>query len=384
MGRVEGLARSSLVARDAEGMLARLRDHYRALVAVGITRVVDCAVTPDLATIYRELARRGDVLAPTVMMPVAGTTFLDAPWDALEGPPTGSDGSADDPLVTGPVKLIFDGAPECAMCMTVWQSMAAVFSAFALSIRRGTLDPVRTALSVRARLSRDGKLRSGITLYRPDEARKIVAAAADRGFAVATHAEGNEAMAGIVEAYEAAGPSLGRGGVPRIEHAIFVERELVPRIASLGCTVVAQPSFVGLPSFANAPSVPRLPGIPIRWLLDGGVNVAGSSDYPVVGFDPLDGMRRAVSRRSWRGTAYEPGQAISLDEALVLYTRAAAEAAGCLERSGTLERGKRADVVVLDRTISNVDDLENARVSSTVIGGNVVAGTLPPVEERHP
>src|SRR5262249_42523691 len=123
---------------------------------------------------------------------------------------------------------------------------------------------------------------------------------------------------------------------------------LVRKIAALGCTAVVQPPFLGLPVFGDAPRVPRLPGIPIRWLLDAGVNVAGSSDYPVVAFDPLDGIRRAVTRRTRGGEVYEPGQAISIDEALVLYTRAAAEAAGCRKLCGTLERGKRADIVVLD------------------------------------
>jgi predicted amidohydrolase YtcJ len=326
-------------------------------------------------TVYRELARRGEVLVPTVMMPVAGTSYLDEPWDALEGPPTGSDGSPDlAPLVTGPLKLIYDGAPTCAMCMTAWQSLAAFFGALALSIRRGSWDPVRTSMSVRPRLSRDGKLRSGLTLYKPEEAKKIVAAAVERGFAIGTHAEGNLAMAETLEAYEAAGPALGRHGAPRIEHALFLERELVPRLAALGCMVVAQPSFLGLPAFGDAPSVPRLPGLPIRWLLDGGVKVAGSSDFPVIGFDPLDGIRRAVTRVTGRGTAYEPGQAVTLDEALAMYTRAAAEAAGSLERCGTLEAGKRADVVVLNRALATADDLEGARVKATVIGGKVVAG----------
>jgi len=311
------------------------------------------------------------------MMPVAGTTYLDAPWDALEGPPTGSDRTADmAPLVTGPVKLFFDGAPTCAMCLTAAQSLAVFFNAFALSIRRGSWDPIRTMLSVRARLSPDGKFRSGMTLYKPDEAKRIVATAVDRGFAVATHAEGNEAIAGVLEAYEAAGPSLARHGAPRLEHAIFLERELVPRLASLGCTVVAQPAFLGLPAFGDAPSVPRLPAIPMRWLLDGGVKVAGSSDFPVIGFDTLEGMRRAVTRRTRHGNAYEPSQAISLEEALVLYTRAAAEAAGCIGRCGTLEAGKRADLVVLNRQLAKTEDLDEAQVAATVIGGKQVSGTL--------
>jgi predicted amidohydrolase YtcJ len=111
-------------------------------------------------------------------------------------------------------------------------------------------------------------------------------------------------------------------------------------------------------------------------LLDASVMVAGSSDYPCVGLDPLDGIRRAVTRVTPDGGAYEPAQAITLDEALVLYTRAAADAAGCLDRCGTLEPGKRADVVVLNRHVAKPEDLADARVAATVIRGSVVAGSL--------
>src|SRR5437868_2071216 len=67
MSRVESLARANLVARDAEGFLARLARHHRALAAAGITRVVDATVPADLAALYREASRRGLLTVPTVM-----------------------------------------------------------------------------------------------------------------------------------------------------------------------------------------------------------------------------------------------------------------------------------------------------------------------------
>ena len=70
----------------------------------------------------------------------------------------------------------------------------------------------------------------------------------------------------------------------------------------------------------------------------------------------------------------EPDQRIDLREALTLYTRAAAEACACLDRCGTLEAGKRADIVVLDGPLGAGKDLDSARVRATVIGGEVVFG----------
>jgi len=371
MSKVEMLARASLAAHDVEGFFERLAHHHERMAAAGITRVVDAAVPGDVATLYEEAARRGLLVVPTVMLPVSTTGYLETPWDVLDGPVTEM---KDGPLSVGALKLILDGAPACAMCLGWWQVAATVLRSGAMAIRLGSLDPARTALSLKPRFGRD--IRTGISIYGRDEATRIVRAAADRGFALATHAIGNEAVEVALAAYEAAGPGLGRAGIPRIEHAIFLSRDLVSRIAGVGAAVVTQPAFMSLPAYANAPSIPGVRNAPLRWLLDAGVKVAGSSDAPVAGFEPLDGIRAALTRRTARGRVYEADQRVELHEALVMYTRTAAEVSGCLDRSGTLEAGKRADVVVLDRSLSPASALDAARVRATVVGGKVVFGTL--------
>jgi predicted amidohydrolase YtcJ len=84
MSRAEALARASLIAHDAEGFFERLREHHRALAAVGITRVVDATVPGDLVELYREAVRRGALLVPTVLMPVSTAGYLEEPWDASD------------------------------------------------------------------------------------------------------------------------------------------------------------------------------------------------------------------------------------------------------------------------------------------------------------
>lgn len=367
----ERLARASLVARDAGGFLARLAAHHRALVAEGITLVVDATVPMDLEALYREAARRGLLLARTVMMPVSARGYLEAPLDVLDGDPAGE---GDAPLLRrGPVKLVFDGAPQCSMCLGWLQSAGAVLGALALAARRGSLDPVRASLSVTPRLG--AKIRSGIAIYDAAEARAVVARAAERGFAVATHAIGNAAIDVALDAYAACGPALARAGTPRLEHATFLDRDTIRRVADLGVAVVIQPIMLGLPTFASAPSIPGLRAIPARWLLDAGVLVAGSSDHPVARFAPLDGIRAAVHRRTARGDVLDPEQRLSLDEALTLHTRTAAAAAGELEERGTLTPGKRADLVLLDRALDE-RSLAHARVRATIRGGELVHGEL--------
>ena len=371
MSRVETLARAGRVAQDTEGFFTRLNQHHRALVAAGITRVVDATVPGDLAELYQEAARRRLLLVPTVMMPVSTLGYLEPPLDVLAGSPTGAQ---DGLLITGPVKLVFDGAPTCAMCLGWWQSAGVLVRALAMSVRLGSLEPLHTALSVKPRLGR--KIRTGISIYHRAEANQIVRTAAERGFAVATHAIGNEAVDVTLAAYAAAGATLGRAGIPRIEHATFLSRDLVARIADLGAAVVTQPNFVSLPAYGSAPSISGVRNSPLRWLLDAGVKVAGSSDFPVAGFAPLAGIQAAVTRRTARGHAYEPDQCIAIEEALALYTRTAAEVCGCLDRCGTLEVGKRADLVVLDGPLPAAKQLDSTRVRATIVGGELVFGSL--------
>jgi predicted amidohydrolase YtcJ len=378
MSPVERLARASRITSDAEGFLARLGAHHRALAAVGITRVVDATVPLDVFPLYREAAARGLLCVPTVVLPVSTSGYLEAPWDTLVD---GALGDLPEPLSLGPVKLVFDGAPGCAMCLGWWQAFGAMVRSFGLALRTSSGDPLRTAFQLTPRVSGDLSVRTGILIYRREEAQKIVDAILERGLGVATHAIGNEAIEVAVRAYESAGAQLARPGVPipRLEHASFLTQEMVSRIGAVGAAVVTQPYFASLPAYASAASIPKLRNAPLRWLLDAGVRVAGSSDYPVAGFAPLDGIRSAVRRLTSRGHAYEADQCISLDESVTLYTRGAAEVSGCLAECGSLEVGKRADLVVLSHALSEAT-LDAVTVRATVIGGEVVTGALDAVD----
>jgi hypothetical protein len=242
----------------------------------------------------------------------------------------------------------------------------------ALAVRMGSLDPVRTSLSVEPRYGT--RVRTGIAIYRRDEATDVVRAIAERGFGVAAHAIGNEAVESVLAAYEAVGAPLEAAGIPRIEHGAYLDRELVRRIAGGGYAVVCQPAMLAMHTYASAVSIPGLPFKPLRWLLDDGARVAFSSDYPVTDFDPLESIRVACARTNARGVVVDPDQRIGIDEAVRAHTRGAAEACGALDRCGTLEPGKRADLVVIDGEIGG----PGARVRATIAGGRLVYGRVGP------
>jgi len=370
MCRVERLARQALVVRDRDGFFQRLASHHAAMAKSGITRVVDATVPGDLADLYREAEQLEHLLVPTIMLPVSTAGWLEEPLDVFERT---TPGERTKMLTVGPVKLVFDGAPACAMCIGWVQLAGSLLSTFARIARDRSLDPLRTVLSLEPRYG--AKIETGIRIYERADARRIIAAATDHGFGVATHAIGNQAIEIALEAYEAVGDALGAHGLPRLEHAQFLEPNLVARIAAVGAAVVTQPHFLSLPAFGSAPSIPGLANAPLRWLIDAGVRVAGSSDHPVAGFSPLDGIRSAVSRSTGRGHTLEREQAIELGEALAMYTRIAAEVSGCSDECGTLEPGKRADLVVLDRALDE-RSLADVSVRATIIEGDLVSGTL--------
>ena len=370
VSRAAQLAERSLIARDELGVLLRMKTYQDRLFEHGITRICDPTVPLETELLYGRARNEGHLDLPVVMMPIGSEGVLVPPWDRVSGPPTG-EGPED--LRRGPLKLFFDGGNRCALCMTAGQALRAAASLIRNAIRVGSLGMLRTSQDVTPHWGPDRRLRTGVTYMSRDESRKLVQAACERGFAVAVHALGNEAVSRALDALGHARAQHRDVPPPRIEHASIITSDLASRAADLGVMVVSQPQFLELPIFDSMPKIPGFRMMAHRTLLDAGVHVAGSSDAPVTGFDPLAAMRAAVRRRTRSGAVLQEREAITPVEALRMYTREAAHAAGSLDVAGTLEPGKRADLSVLSHDpTSGVDALERARVVQTVLAGETV------------
>jgi hypothetical protein len=112
-------------------------------------------------------------------------------------------------------------------------------------------------------------------------------------------------------------------------------------------------------------------------LVDAGARPAFGSDWTVAPLDPLLGLYAAVTRRTLDGAHPEgwiPEQRLSVEEALVGYTRDAASAGFAEDATGRLSPGYLADLVVLDRSPFEVDteEIDDLRVILTVVGGRTV------------
>jgi predicted amidohydrolase YtcJ len=222
----------------------------------------------------------------------------------------------------------------------------------------------------------DGLLHQGILFWEQDALDSAVRTAAARGFQVAQHAIGNEAISIGLTAIERAGEALDRlAGRPRLEHAMFIDPPLVRRIADAGAIAVVQPLFVydfG-DSEASAPPPKPIEVMPLRRMLDAGVTLAGSSDYPVSHFDVLRAVKAAATRMTRLGEELEPEQAITVEDTLRAYTQGSALALGVANDVGTISTGKQADLVVLSKSPINADPehIGDIEVMRTYIAGRL-------------
>ena len=112
-----------------------------------------------------------------------------------------------------------------------------------------------------------------------------------------------------------------------------------------------------------------------KTMRDMGIHTSGGSDCPVEPFDILDNIRSAVDRKNRAGTrTYLPEQALTVEEAIRLFTCDAAWSGRDEAFRGTLELGKLADLVVLDRDLFEIppEDFTKVKVLETVVGGKTV------------
>ena len=198
------------------------------------------------------------------------------------------------------------------------------------------------------------------------------------GLQVACHAIGDGACEAFVNAVEKAMIRDPKPLCHRVVHCQFGDEALYRRMAALGMGADIQPAFV--PS--DAPLLPSRVGAEraktsYAWktLLDLGVVLGGGSDTPVEDLSPLWGIHCAVNRPASHtdNTPFLPEQALTVEEAVALYTTGPARLAGAEQDLGTLEAGKWADLVVLDQDIFTVpkETIKDIPVALTMVGGRV-------------
>jgi predicted amidohydrolase YtcJ len=325
---------------ELDRALAKAQD---ILLSTGLTAVADMGTSVDGWNVMRRFGDRG-VLKVRIMsyahgleplLSVAGTR--PTPW--LYG----------DRLRMGGIKLYADGA---------------------LGSRGAWLKRPYT----------DAHETSGLTVTAPDELRRLATAAAARGFQIAIHAIGDRANAEAISIYEDLSRQYGRDRRWRIEHVQIVDPADIPRIAPAGIIASMQPTHqVSDRTMAEARLGPqRLEGA-YAWqtIAKTGARLAFGSDFPVESPNPFRGLSAAVSRQDPNGQppgGWRPQERVSFAQALAGFTRGAAYAGFAESKFGSLEPGKWADFIIVDRDPTKVDAqaLADTEVLQTWVAGEVV------------
>lgn len=194
-------------------------------------------------------------------------------------------------------------------------------------------------------------------------------AVAGAGLSPAVHAIGDEAVRAVLDVFDTLDPA----SRPRLEHAQHVDDRDLPRFA--GRIASMQPlhkAFDG--GYALRRLGARRLGTAFRFrgLADAGARLAFGSDWPVVSFDPLAGIRAAVTGLTTEGEPFATHENLTPAEALVACTAGAAAALG-LDDAGVLRPGAAGDLVVFDRDPFVADWAGGPPVVvMTVAGGEVV------------
>jgi predicted amidohydrolase YtcJ len=204
---------------------------------------------------------------------------------------------------------------------------------------------------------------------------------ADRaGLHIVVHAIGDRANNLLLDIFERVTKENGaRDRRFRIEHAQHLTPADIPRFAQLNVIASMQPYHaIDDGRWAEKVIGPRIATTyAFRSLLDAKARLAFGSDWFVAPPTPLEGIYAAVTRRTLddkNPDGWVPAQKISVEEALRAYTSDAAYASYEEREKGTLAAGKLADFAIVDRDLFKIppEDIRNARVTLTVVGGKVV------------
>ncbi len=334
---------NKMPAADLQGVKRELAAAARHCAERGLTTVTDMGVGGVQVAAYTELRKAGE-------LPIRASLFLgdDAPFLAQwfqRGPEIDPEAR----LTIRGVKLYMDGA--------LGSRGAALLEPYS-----------------------DDAKNMGLLVSTGPHVEDVSRRAARAGFQVAIHAIGDR---GGVVALDAMEKALG-GAKPearfRLEHSQVLRVQDIERMAKLGIIASMQPTHAtsDMPWAGDRLGEARLAGAYAwRKVLDAGGRLALGSDFPVESADPRLGLYSAVTRQDLAGKpagGWLPGERLTRAEALRGFTLDAAWSLFLEEEIGSLEVGKRADLVVYGRDPMTVPEAEipKAEIDYTLVDGTIV------------
>ncbi len=230
----------------------------------------------------------------------------------------------------------------------------------------------------------DRKADAGKPIYDPARL-KDVAVALDRdGFQIHVHAIGDRAVRMTLDAFAY---TRARNGLHDARHTIthleLIDPEDVPRFRDLGVVTNFQALWANGDEYLTRLTEPALGPKRSRWLypiesvVRSGAIVAGGSDWSVSSLNPLDAIEVGITHRPPGDSAqppWNPAERADLATMIAMYTINAAYQNHLERETGSIEVGKLADLIVLDRNLFEIPvaEIHTARVLRTLLQGKTV------------
>ncbi len=337
-----GLVTAHLPAPDKGDVRAALQAATDVLLPLGLTGVHDTGISIAEAEVYMSMADDGALKMRIYAMLSGAGPNLDAMGEPLIA-------YGNDHLDIRAVKIYADGA--------LGSRGAAMLQPYSDDVEN-----------------------FGLPFVTADELFASVDKANRMGFQVGVHAIGDRGNRLVLDAFELAQKNKPSSLRNRVEHAQIIALDDIPRFAELGVIASMQPthatSDMNMAEDRIGPE--RIKGAYAwRKLLDSGAIIASGSDFPVELPNPFHGLYAAVTRQDRNNLpagGWYAGEALSRAEALRSFTLDAAFAAHQEDRLGSLEPGKWADFIILDRDYFAIpaDQIDDIQVLETWVGGERV------------
>ncbi|MBM4219765.1 MAG: amidohydrolase [Gammaproteobacteria bacterium] len=333
---------------DARKSAAGARAAVEYLHSLGITSWLDPWVDESTLAAYRDLAAAGGLSARVAALPVVRPDDPQSFKDALAL--REKFGGIANLSIPG-VKVFADGVVEY---------------------------PSQSAAMTRP-YANTGK--TGDLLFKPEKFAKLCIEADKLGLFVHTHAIGDLAVHEALNGYEAMREANGDSGLPgSITHLQFIRPDDIGRFKPLGVLASYQLLWAayGIDSVDLVkPYVAEdiFPWqYPARSMLESGAVIAGASDWPVSTPDVFKAIYQAETRKGETGEVLIAGQVVPRELMLYAYTINAARVMNQEDVIGSIEPGKAADFVLVDRDVLTVpaEQMRDTKVLGTMVAGDWV------------